>query len=982
MSTTTKTQFTTGIATILLVVVTLSGCMGDRDPPATEQEGGVLLTARTDESGRIVTEERPLIFQARIDPAVAGNQSHFPPDVEGRELPLGRVVDGDGLGPQLSTREFVVFGDLEEAQRAASHLGGTLLTPPSGLLVHDELRGPPSFAVSQPELDDLLARTAFNELAHHVIYVEDPLLQAIILNEALMSPPEASGITIERLTIEHRFIEKLAVGVLAQVVLLHSDIPRADVEIPEPSGLLLIAHYTDEPGFDSFSFDIGRDRVNVDVRPLEQHQETEFNFITRIMDLGGRQPWTPIELSFSSPEALASIALWIEAMREGLPVEPNWVADHAMNHLAPVGHTFLDGTSLEADFTGSTYVQNAAEWYYMKAGTTADIGTFQAWQSLERAGVLTNKGHVAILDRHFFPDQDYPPFIGVSLIPGEPNLNNATPSQFRHGDMVTNVGFGIPNNQLEATGPGGPVAEALIVHMPMSLSTTLIGWSLAAQLGIRTVSMSYGWYYPSALDFSQIQIEDTNNANAWAKWHHDNGILLVAAAHNHDRNLGEYMCVDYIYNRYCGEVRQMFPCEYDGILCVGGLDFDSKMAITIEVGSRGSNWHLHFGPVKGDHVWVDAGPGEVDIFAPWPLYWQTPVGTQPARASGTSASTPFVAGVATLLQGADPSITGPQMMQVLLDTAHTDSPDSRVPRTINAWAAVTKVLCPQQPSATILSPFGGQSFGAFEPVTFNVLTEGRPSLNVRWVKDDQVIGTGTPAQFSFSPGTHTITAEVRDACWQLATASRTIQVTSGSLVVPPPPGTVHPPWQAMEFEAVLPHHHPPCGDVEDHTFEWSSNIQGLLGRGAKISVPLEPGEHVITFQIVDDGCPHRETFPVEVGEGDPPVVTIATPLDDEVFPAFPDGTGTPTATVQLQGSATTAEGDPISDQDLRWVITVVEGAPPATYEQFGENASEELPAGEGCQDSVTYEVVLEATAPGATTAQESVMISVNHVCPQ
>ncbi|WP_337868621.1 S8/S53 family peptidase [Meiothermus sp.] len=126
-------------------------------------------------------------------------------------------------------------------------------------------------------------------------------------------------------------------------------------------------------------------------------------------------------------------------------------------------------------------------------------------------------------------------------------------------------------------------------------------------------------------------------------------LVLVAAAGNNGQNYG------------------FAPCMLDGVICVGALANDSNTAIS----------NSNYGSF-------------VDIWAPTDIHAvygdNPPLGL--AFFGGTSASTPFIAGVAALMRAYNPSLTSDQVKTILQQTGYNNSPDPKVNYYVNAFAAV------------------------------------------------------------------------------------------------------------------------------------------------------------------------------------------------------------------------------------------------------------------------------------------------------
>src|SRR6185295_14282437 len=82
---------------------------------------------------------------------------------------------------------------------------------------------------------------------------------------------------------------------------------------------------------------------------------------------------------------------------------------------------------------------------------------------------------------------------------------------------------------------------------------------------------------------------------------------------------------------------------------------------------------------------------------------------------------PFVAGVAALVMAANPALSGAEVEQILVATAHP-SPDSTVRRYVNAFGAVNQALggSPVCLPPQLYSPGGSAKVPACEDLQFHV----------------------------------------------------------------------------------------------------------------------------------------------------------------------------------------------------------------------------------------------------------------------
>jgi hypothetical protein len=121
----------------------------------------------------------------------------------------------------------------------------------------------------------------------------------------------------------------------------------------------------------------------------------------------------------------------------------------------------------------------------------------------------------------------------------------------------------------------------------------------------------------------------------------------------------------------------------------------------------------------------------VDIWAPTNILTMPDSDSSPNLAihGGTSASTPFVAGIAAMLKAFNPSLSSSQVRDIFKSTAWTDSPDPKVTAYVNAFAALQAVtgteLAPDalEPNdSTFVATDLGTLSQADSPVNFTGLT--------------------------------------------------------------------------------------------------------------------------------------------------------------------------------------------------------------------------------------------------------------------
>ncbi len=460
---------------------------------------------------------------------------------------------------------------------------------------------------------------------------------------------------------------------------------------------------------------------------------------------------------------LLAVAL-AEANAGGMTVSPNYV-------VAPDG--IAEGTTTEAP-TGDDplYGTNAFDWPYMNQGSAQDIGVGAAWQIMERAGVTRNKVRIMVLDGGFANMGDMPVTRTVVGSWNEPNLGKCGGSDCPwHGSMVVSAAMGRLDDGRGAAGPAAPVGELLAVPFQsdfIGLLTTLdrvvaattfgnpkiinISASLELDLGVDIA-------FQAACLFTCPSISTTVSGITAAVAATNK--LIFASAGNQGKdvdNAGDLI-----------EGSTTMPCESAGVVCVGGLAHDSARL------DAGSN----FGSKTGD--------GTVAIYGP---FW-TWVGSDldftdnHARLrSGTSFSSPFVAGVAALVWASQPSLSARQVWEIVRDTAHVGGVHDRGgnQRRVNAHAAVARVLGGAPPAVTLTSRGPTAPLNREWSVTAAVRDEGAPCPAPACALTFDPVPArvaGNTAFYTFTTvGPRTITVTARDPVGQPASATTTVDVVN------------------------------------------------------------------------------------------------------------------------------------------------------------------------------------------------------------
>jgi hypothetical protein len=577
----------------------------------------------------------------------------------------------------------------------------------------------------------------------------------------------------------------------------------------------------------------------------------------------------------SSRDGLNLLAIAAREAVGGMMVGVNWVGK---------SDGFIDRTTAESpngpsadqmtdkisccpnEFGPGGYSPNAFDWNHLDEAPGPGFGVTEAWRMLALAGKLGNKVDIAILDQGFLPNDDFPTG-GVAWSVGafDPIGTIGLDDEW-HGTKVVGAGMALPNNGFGAAGPGGPVAVPILIYTSYDPWTSTVALMNAVAFGADIINMSYHWEVPATLSFTVLPFSATTGLIR------EGGVLIFASAGNSGDDVDEEDCFI-----ACWEEEWYAPCENAGVTCVGGL-------------GAGSIWlagNSNFGT-----------DGDVDIFAPYTVL-VGPDGAPNSNIaqikSGTSYSSPYMAGVAALVWAANPGLDADQVESAIIAASKTDSPDDNVSRYVNASGAVHSVLGNVPPAVKIVKPANGATVdaGGFNFVTFEAspddYEDGNSCCAVTWSSNkDGVMGQGEQIQFTFSTnGSRTVTATVTDS--QGATNKTSIIVNVGntaptvSIKKPTPGQTLYTGityvFDGSSFDPNEPLFTLPCSSLK-----WTSNKAGdplpVTGCAPSVSFPT-PGFRNITLTGTDpQGATDTASVLIIVANppaNSPPIVTILKP---------------------------------------------------------------------------------------------------------
>ncbi len=455
------------------------------------------------------------------------------------------------------------------------------------------------------------------------------------------------------------------------------------------------------------------------------------------------------ESAISSVAGAKTLALITHQRARGLQVSPNFVA---IAHLV---------TSSQEHPSGAGFQDAYAMTPYLTTGSRSSV--VPAWQLIQAVGGFS-RVNVAIIDDGFWFDESGKPMSSqspwVSDLPESPVQYDFGRDRYVasgpgrnhcsgggacpwHGNGSAGTAVGAMNNRYGGAGTGALVADPFIFASEFTWDQVSRAIRTAVAWRASVISMSF------AAECDNVFCDGYYEFNLYPALRNarDNNVVAVAAAGND------------------GQSTHSVPCKGDAVICVGALAAGSISAID----------YSNFGP-------------ELDIWAPTDItVMPNPdSGGSTTIHNGTSASTPFVAGVVAMLKAYQPGLGSDQVKAILQRTACTDSPDPKVRHAINAYRALREVTggLDATPDLTVIAPTTASlNRGVAVRTTTVDLEDGSPCCTVTWSPTPLVQAGGT-ASFSFTTvGDHVITATATDRHGNTASASATVRVSDAAPVV-------------------------------------------------------------------------------------------------------------------------------------------------------------------------------------------------------
>ena len=675
------------------------------------------------------------------------------------------------------------------------------------------------------------------------------------------------------------------------------------------------------------------------------------------------------DFRFSSDDAerLAAIAFREQDLGVTLDLEVHPLSQDFEEQLNAQGTLFLDPTNLS--YMNDSHVPRA--WDYME---------YSSLVPPQQSGTFTPV-HLTVIDSGFALSSTGEPLGGNT----DWKYIGQKPPQWDEADDDDTAG-----GQSEATCSGdsscpwhgtgaygvccarlhnnyGDAGSAGDIELPFVIKADDSIWTLADSIrdaatihsDVVTISMGgdCGFWCDVGSFFDDPDTQDAINQVI------NGGGIVIAGAGNEGEDIGD---VDF------------YPCKLEDVICVGGVGDNSLQnlfnygdGVDIWAPSEITSTVTPATALTDDNDW---GADELYDF------------------HGTSAATPFVAGIVAMMRELKPDLTFAEAQTIMQETSNPSTDPKVKYGVVDALGALMQIKPDIPPLASWVAPAGDTTQG-YQNLYLRVNVDnfnqgsGLPDFDgetvVTWFADEiyPICASNTltyrdnhagyectvSSSLPIPIGTKSIVARVADPFGVTGTAGAAIRIVDNAPTVQiqhPNDGSTFFSNQVIKYSAYVFDPEEPIFP-QDHIV-WTSSIAGEIGTGDTIHVALPAGDQTVTVTATDEkGMSTSASLTVHIQtSAGIPSVEITSPPDESFF-----GIGD---TVHLSGDATDPEDGPLTGASLKWYDSV-DG-----FLGTGENLDVVL-SGAPCFTE-DHAIDLQATDSDNHTTDAQITVEVGMIC--